>query len=62
MNELFWLFIVSGKEMSCFPLFEDSQGTVKLSLKRISNLNSKHVDVLSHLLKDTSVTHVLLSE
>ena len=56
--------MLSGKGMSCFPIFEDNQGAVQLSQNPVSNLNSKYVDVRHRFLRelvrqgDISVSHV----
>ena len=53
-----------GKGMPCFPIFEDNQDVVQLSQNPVSNLNSKHIDVRHHFLRelvrqgDISVSHV----
>ena len=59
-----WRFMIPGKEMPCFPVFEDNQGALQLSKKLVSNSNSKHIDVRHHFLRelvrqgDTIVNHV----
>ena len=59
-----WRFMLPGKGMPCFPIFEDNQGAVQLSQNPVSNLNSKHIDVRRHFLRelvhqgDISVRHV----
>ena len=56
--------MLSGKGMSCFPIFEDNQGAVQLSQNPVSNSNSKYVDVRHRFLRelvrqgDISVSHV----
>ena len=58
-----WRFTLPGKGMPCFPIFEDNQGAVQLSQNPVSNLNSKHIDVRHHFLRelvrqgDISVSH-----
>ena len=59
-----WRFMIPGKEMPCFPVFEDNQGALQLSKKLVSNSNSKHINVRHHFLRelvrqgDTIVNHV----
>ena len=59
-----WRFMLPGKGMPCFPIFEDNQGAVQLSQNPVSNSNSKHIDVRHHVLRelvrqgDISVSHV----
>ena len=59
-----WRFILPGKRIPCFPIFEDNQGAVQLSQNPVSNSISKHIDVRHHLLRelarqgDISVNHV----
>ena len=59
-----WRFMLPGKGMPCFPVFEDNQGAVQLSMNPVSNSNSKHIDVRHHFLRelvhqgDISVIHV----
>ena len=43
-----WRFVLPGKVMPCFMVFEDNQGAVQLAQNPISNSNSKHIDVLRH--------------
>ena len=47
-----WRFILPGKGMPCFPIFEDNQGAVQLSQNPVSNSNSKHIDVRHYFLKE----------
>ena len=60
-----WRFMIPGKEMPCFPVFEDNQGALQLSKNRVSNSNSKHIDVRHYFLRelvrqgDIIVNHVL---
>ena len=67
VKELFlrqvWRFMLPGKGMPCFPVFEDNQGAVQLSQNPVSNSNSKHVDrhhFFRELVRqgDISVNHV----
>ena len=68
VKELFlrhvWRFMLPGKGMPCFQIFEVNQGTVQLSQNPVSNSNSKHIDVQHHFLRelvhqgDISVSHV----
>ena len=59
-----WRFMISGKGMPCFPVFEDNQGALQLSKNPVSNSNSKNIDVRHHFLRelvcqgDTIVNHV----
>ena len=47
-----WRFMIPGKEMPCFPVFEDNQGALQLSKNRVSNSNSKHIDVRHYFLRE----------
>ena len=57
-------FMLPGKEMPYFRIFEYNQAVVQLSQNPTSNSNSKHVDVRHHFLRDivrkrdSSVNHV----
>ena len=46
VKELFlrqvWRFMIPGKGMPCFPVFEDNQGALQLPKNPVSNSNSKH--------------------
>ena len=59
-----WRFMLPGKGMSYFPIFDDNQGAVQLSQNLVSNSNSKHIDVRHHFFRelvrqgDISVSHV----
>ena len=59
-----WRYMVPGKGMPCFPVFEDSQGALQLSKNPVSNSNSKHIDVRHYFLRelvrqgDITVNHV----
>ena len=50
--------------MPCFPVFDDNQGALQLSENAVLNSDSKHIDVLHHMLRelvrqgDISVNHV----
>ena len=57
--------MLPSKGMPCFPVFEDTQGTARLSRNMVLNSNSKHIDVVRHYLLrervhqgDISVVHV----
>ena len=39
-----WRFLLPGKAMPCFPVFEDSQSAVQLAHNPVTNSNSKHTD------------------
>ena len=56
VKELFlrqvWRFMIPGKGMPCFPVFEDNQGALQLSKNPVSNSNSKHIDVRHHFLRE----------
>ena len=45
-------FMIPGKGMPCFPVFEDNQGALQLSKNPVSNSNSKHIDVRHHFLRE----------
>ena len=49
---LVWRFMLPGKGMPCFPIFEDNQGEVKLTQNPVSNSTSKKVDVRHHFLRE----------
>ena len=59
-----WRFMLPGKGMPCFSIFEDNQGRVQLSQNPVSNSKSKHIDVRYHVLRefvrqgDITVNHV----
>ena len=38
--------------MPCFPVFEDTQGTVQILQNPVLNSNSKHIDVRRHFLRE----------
>ena len=42
--------MLPGEVMSCFPVFEDNQGTVQLAQNPVTNSNSKHIDGRHHFL------------
>ena len=46
-----WRFMILGKGMPCFPVFEDNQGALQLLKNPVSNSNLKHVDVRHHFLR-----------
>ena len=56
VKELFlrqgWRFMIPGKGMPCFPVFEDNRGALQLSKNTVSNSNSKHIDVRHHFLRE----------
>ena len=60
-----WRFMIPGKGMPWFPVFNDNQGALQLSKNPMSNSNSKHIDVRHHFLRelvrqgDISVNHAL---
>ena len=45
-------FIIPGKGMPSFPVFEDNQGALQLSKNPVSNSNSEHIDVRHHFLRE----------
>ena len=45
-------FMIPGKGMPCFSVFEDNQGALQLSKNPVSNSNSKHIDVRHHFLRE----------
>ena len=47
-----WRFMIPGKGMPCFSVFEDNQGAFQLSKNPVSNSNSKHIDVRHHFLRE----------
>ena len=47
-----WRFMIPGKGMLRFPVFEDNQGALQLSKNPVSNSNSKHIDVRHHFLRE----------
>ena len=44
--------MLPGKEMPCFPIFEDNQGAVQPSQNPVSNSNSKRIDVCHHFWRE----------
>ena len=47
-----WRFMIPGKGMPCFCVFEDNQGALQLLKNPVSNSNSKHIDVRHHFLRE----------
>ena len=47
-----WRFMIPGKGMPCFPVFEENHGALQLSKNPVSNSNSKHIDVRHHFLRE----------
>ena len=47
-----WRFIIPGKGMPWFPVFEDNQRALQLSKNPVSNSNSKQIDVRHHFLRE----------
>ena len=47
-----WRFMLPGKGMPCFPIFEGYQGAVQLSQNPASNSNLKHIDVRHNFLRE----------
>ena len=47
-----WRFMVPGRGMPCFPVFEDNQGDLQLSKNPVSNSNSKYIDVRHNFLRE----------
>ena len=57
VNELLFLgqvlrFMILGKEITYFPVFEDNRGALQLSKHPVSNSNSKQIDVRHHFLRE----------
>ena len=52
-----WRFMIPGKGMLCFPVFEDNQGALQLSENPVSNSNPKHIDVRHHFLRELVHRH-----
>ena len=50
-----WRFMIPGKGMPCFPVFEDNQGALQLSKNPVSNSNSERELVRQ---RDIIVNHV----
>ena len=68
VNELLFLrqilrFMIPGKGIPCFPVFEDNRGALQLSKHPVSNSNSKQIDVCHYFFRelvrqgDISVNH-----
>ena len=61
---LVWRFMLTGKGMPCFPIFEDNQGAVQLTQNPWSNSTLEHIDVCNKFLRELvcqgciSVNHV----
>ena len=59
-----WRFMLPGKGMPSFPVFEDNRGAVQLSQNPVSNSDSRRIYVRHHFLRelvrqrDISVNHV----
>ena len=49
---MIWRFMLPGKAMPCFPVFEDNQGTVQRAQNPVTNSNSKHIDVRHTFLRE----------
>ena len=47
-----WRFMLPGKVMPCFPVFEDNEGAVQLAQNPVINSNLKHIDVRHHFLQE----------
>ena len=47
-----WRFMIPGKGMPCFPVFEDNQGALQLSKNPASSSKSKHIDVRHHCFRE----------
>ena len=45
-------FMLPGKSMPCFPIFEDNQGAVQLAQNPVTNSNLKHINVRHHFLRE----------
>ena len=60
-----WRFMIPGKRIPCFLVFEDDRGALQLSNNLVLNSNSKYIDVHHHFLRelvrqgDISVNNVL---
>ena len=52
LRQVWRCFMIPGKGMPCFPVFEDNQGALQLSKNSVSNSNSKHIDVRHHFLRE----------
>ena len=49
---MIWRFMLPGKVMPCFSIFEDNQGAVQLAQNPVTNSNSKYNDVRHHFLRE----------
>ena len=47
-----WRFMLPGKGMPYFPIFEGYQGAVQLSQNPVSNSNLKNIDVRHDILRE----------
>ena len=45
-------FMLPGKVMPCFPVFNDNQGVVQLAQNPVTKSNSKHIDVRHRFLRE----------
>ena len=60
-----WRFMIPGKGIPCFLVFEDDRGALQLSNNPVLDSNSKDIDVHHHFLRelvrqeDISVNNVL---
>ena len=49
---MIWRFMLPGKVMPCFSVYEENQGAVQLAQNPVTNSNSKHIDVRHHFLRE----------
>ena len=53
-----WRFMLPGKGMPCFLVFDDNQGAVQLAQNPVTNSNSRHIDVRYHLEYSSTRGHI----
>ena len=46
-----WRFMLLGKGIPCFPVFEDNKGVVQLAHNPVTNSSSKRIDVRHHFFR-----------
>ena len=54
-----WRFVLPGKVMPCFPVFEDNQGAIQLAQNPIMNSNVKYINVRQHFFENWSTKGTL---
>ena len=47
-----WCFMLPKARMPCISMYEDNEGVIQIARHPISNLNSKHIHVRHHFLRE----------